>query len=322
MRWTLDAWKRRLSLAIRIRDLAEAFARNEKLKASLEKARHRNNKLKSDLKKARNLIAKLEADDDQIFSEESTAFAGRQRPNFLIIGAPKCATTWLRDVLAQHPQIFMVQGEIEYFSSHLDRPLDWYAAHFALDRLGMTDSDGRGCLVGEKSPGYCAMSRRRIGLVHRLFPEARLILMIRDPIARHWAHAKYRFSKPQRADLKDEYLWSSPALFNFFRRSRRFGEFSQMIEKWLDFYPSERLLVLRQEEALTRPQEVFERVLRHLGASADYDPNALTLLRERTNVGPVLPMPANVKNFLEEMFAVEREYLGPMLSQDLKAGNQ
>jgi hypothetical protein len=212
-------------------------------------------------------------------------------------------------VLAQHPQIFMVPDEIEYFSSHLDKPLHWYAAHFCRDRLGMTDGDGSDGLVGEKSAAYCAMSRRRIRLVHRLLPDARLILMIRDPVARHWAHAKRRLSKPQHGRLTDESLLSSPELFDFFRRDRHLGEFSQMIEKWLDFYPSERLLVLRQEQALTNPRMVFDRVLQHLGASTDYDPSSLTILTKRKNKGPTLPMPENIKNFLEDMFAAERDRL-------------
>jgi hypothetical protein len=235
-------------------------------------------------------------------------------PNFLIIGAPKCATSWLNGVLGQHPQIFTIPDEIEYFSAHLDKSLDWYAAHFSPLRLGMNDGQHSGCLVGEKSAGYCAMSRRRIRLLHRLLPEARLILMIRDPVTRHWAHAKRHLSKPNHGNLESETLLSSPQLFDFFRQFRRFGEFSQMIEKWLDFYPSESLLVLRQEEALTNPRAVLDRVLQHIGASTDYDLNSLTLLPKRKNQGPSLAMPEEVKDFLEGMFAAERERLGHLQS--------
>ena len=38
------------------------------------------------------------------------------RPDFVIIGAPKCGTSWLQRALAQHPDIVMVPDEIEYFS--------------------------------------------------------------------------------------------------------------------------------------------------------------------------------------------------------------
>jgi Sulfotransferase domain len=234
------------------------------------------------------------------------------RPDFLIIGAPKCATSWLSGLLAQHPKIFMVPEEIEYFSAHLDRPVTWYTAHFWPERLGMTDSDGVGCLVGEKSARYCAMSRNSIRLLRRLLPEVRLILMIRDPVARHWAHAKRHFSKARHGNMKDGSFVNSPELYNFFRRSQCFGEFSRMIENWLDVYPSERLLVLRQEEALENPRMVFDKVLQHLGASADYDPSSLTLLTKCKNKGPMLPIPKDIEEFLEEMFADERERLRVM----------
>jgi len=61
------------------------------------------------------------------------ALAGEAKgalPDFLIIGAPKCGTSWLSHALRRQPGIFVVPDEIEYFSSRVDRPLDWYLAQF------------------------------------------------------------------------------------------------------------------------------------------------------------------------------------------------
>jgi hypothetical protein len=49
----------------------------------------------------------------------------RALPHFLIIGAPKCGTSWLAGALRRHSRVLMVPDEIEYFSSHIDRPLYW-----------------------------------------------------------------------------------------------------------------------------------------------------------------------------------------------------
>ena len=54
-------------------------------------------------------------------------------------------------------------------------------------------------MIGEKSAGYCGISASRIRLVHRLLPEARLILMVRDPVKRHWSHAKRYFRRRNRS---------------------------------------------------------------------------------------------------------------------------
>jgi len=42
------------------------------------------------------------------------------RPNFLIVGAPKCGTTAMNTYLRQHPQVFIPERkEIHYFGSDL-----------------------------------------------------------------------------------------------------------------------------------------------------------------------------------------------------------
>ena len=235
-------------------------------------------------------------------------------PHFLIIGAPKCGTSWLRGVLAQHPQVAMVTEEIEYFSSYLDRPLNWYTAHFAPERLMQGEKAHTAPIViGEKSASYCVMGADRIRLAHRLLPEARLVLMIRDPVSRHWAHAKQYFSKIHRGRLHISKI-SRKELFAFFLRIQRFSEFSSMLANWTDVYPADRLLVVFQEEAFDYPQRILDRVLQHVGATNAYDPGCLRLLTKRKNVGPSIPMPEDVRLFLEDLLGPERERLRTMLA--------
>ena len=152
-------------------------------------------------------------------------------PDFLIIGAPKCATSWLGGALARQPHILMVPDEIEYFSSHLDRNLDWYVSQFEevlasspkKERL----SKGERLFLGEKSAAYCALSPARIKLIHRLLPDVPLVLMIRDPVKRHWSHAKRYFSKTKAQKRGYDSLDSRNQLKRFFTRTRRFSEFSR-----------------------------------------------------------------------------------------------
>lgn len=240
---------------------------------------------------------------------------GRTRPlpDFLIIGAPKCGTTWLARMLAERPGLRVVRGEVEYFSSHLDRPLSWYLGHF--ESL-LADNPNSNCrpLLGEKSASYCVLSPIRIGLVRRLLPEARLILMIRDPVARHWAHAKRFFGKKKATARGYTSLESRAQLREFFIRTRRFSEFSTVIKNWTDIYPSEQLLVISQEATRADPQASLGRVLRHIGAAAGTkSQQAEPVLQTAINEGPTAPMPADVARYLERMFAGERERLDRVL---------
>ena len=87
----------------------------------------------------------------------STRLSHLPRPDFLIVGAPKCGTSWLQRALAQHPDIVVVPDEIEYFSSHLDFSLEWYLGHFARELAAAGRTDGPGRLIGEKSARYCSI---------------------------------------------------------------------------------------------------------------------------------------------------------------------
>jgi len=238
-------------------------------------------------------------------------------PNFLIIGAPKCATSWLSGALTRQARILMVPDEIEYFTSHLDRPLQWYLAHFQL--VAASDKrkrlrPGERLILGEKSAGYCGLSPARIRLVHRLLPDTRLVLMIRDPVKRHWSHAKRFFSKLKAQRRGYDSLSSRRQLHRFFSRTRRFGEFSKMIENWTDAYPAEQLLIVSQETAFAEPGRTFERVMRHIGAAEELKHARMKYaLRNDRNQGPSVPMPPDVAHYLERMFARERTRLEQVL---------
>ncbi len=208
----------------------------------------------------------------------------------------------------------MVPDEIEYFSSHLDLPLEWYLNHFTRELAGMDRQAGTRRVIGEKSARYCSIDPERIRLVHRLLPEAKIILMTRDPVARHWSHAKRFFSK-RRFNRREGGVLAVPReeLFTFFERMRPLSEFSTIIGNWTSIYEPRQLLIISQEAALARPREAYDATLEHIGASRKYNPAKIKLLRAETNLGPKVEMPDDVRAHLEAMFAVERERLRALL---------
>ena len=231
------------------------------------------------------------------------------RPQFLIIGAPKCGTSWLQSALNQHPRILMVPDEIEYFSANVGNSPEWYFDHFARRLLAVESGDHRTYVLGEKSAHYCSMSEDRIRKVRDLLPEVRLILMTRDPVKRHWAHAKRYFEKRRFRRSNAVLQVPQPKLFEFFRRNKPLGEFSKIISSWTSVFPAGQLLILSQERTLARPVETYDAVLKHLGLTADYDPLLISSLSGQRNRGPQIEMPADVSAFLEEMYSSERAWL-------------
>jgi Sulfotransferase family/BRCA1 C Terminus (BRCT) domain len=231
-------------------------------------------------------------------------------PHFIIIGAPKCGTSWLLAALGQHSSIIVVPDEIEYFSSYIrERPIEWYLDQFDQQVKALAASKAPDHLLGEKSAHYSVMSREAIQTVRNLLPNVRLILMMRDPVSRHWAHTKRYFSKARIAEREGGDVQSVPRdrLYDFMTRSRNLGEYSAMIHHWTTIYPAEQLLLVAQEHALSSPRATFDAVLAHLGLPTTYDPASIPLLLRQRNRGPSVEMPAEVGAFLQSMFAAERQ---------------
>src|SRR5688572_30664430 len=100
-------------------------------------------------------------------------------PNFVGIGAPKSATTWLSEVLRKHPDVFVAHGkELVYFSSQkkFSRGEQWYLSHFT----GVTTQTA----VGEFSVSYLGGGRVTAERIHAFNPDMKLIAVLRDPVAR------------------------------------------------------------------------------------------------------------------------------------------
>lgn len=112
---------------------------------------------------------------------------------FLIIGAMKCGTTSLSRALKAHPAIFMPEREIHFFD-HIERYLSvWRGGRLDADRLeaeyGRHFHSAKQ-LCGSKTPSYVA-STACMERIQRFHPDAKLILMLRDPVERarsHWSH--------------------------------------------------------------------------------------------------------------------------------------
>ena len=102
------------------------------------------------------------------------------KPNFFIVGAPKCGTTALYEYLRPHPNIFMSEvKEPHFFAKDFGaypriKTLREYNAIFA----GSTEEHLR---VGEASV-YYLRSSVAIANIHEFNPEARLIAMFRNPV--------------------------------------------------------------------------------------------------------------------------------------------
>jgi hypothetical protein len=185
-------------------------------------------------------------------------------PDFLIIGAEKAGTTWLYDILRAHPDLFLPDTkEIHFFNRHTStgresdnfrhRGPAWYERHF--------DAAPPGTRAGEATPMYLC-DPDAPGRIHLTLPEARFIVILRDPVARSWSH--YRMARAKghvTCDLDTLIGRRDPAVIG---RSL----YATQLDRWRAFYPASRFLVLFFEEVMAAPRRALAQVADWLGVEA------------------------------------------------------
>lgn len=106
--------------------------------------------------------------------------ADLRKPDFVIAGAQKAGTTWLRKAVSNHPDVWVPPIELHYFTSNRLR-WSWeeYLALFSLNDKKF---------VGEKSTTYL----QSIEEVTEKLPETQVFVVLRDPFDRlvsHYLHS-------------------------------------------------------------------------------------------------------------------------------------
>lgn len=102
-------------------------------------------------------------------------------PTFFILGAAKCGTTSLHELLAQHPDICMSNPkEPFFFEAEFENGPDYYLKTYFPHYTGEKE-------VGESRHRnlYLPYVPRRI---HELVPDARFLVLVRQPVDRAWSH--------------------------------------------------------------------------------------------------------------------------------------
>jgi hypothetical protein len=209
-----------------------------------------------------------DADRDPPMERIATA-SERQPPDFIIIGTQRGGTTSMYRYLCEHPEVGAAfRKEIHFFDDYYDRGLDWYLAHFP--------KRGEYPLVGEASPFYLVhpeAARRASQLV----PGARLIALLRDPVARAWSmyHLKTKrgletLPFAEALDREQERLAADPDPVGAAWRHHSYqarGEYAAQLERWFAAFPREQMLVLKSEDFFADPAREMAGVHRLLGLS-------------------------------------------------------
>ena len=180
-------------------------------------------------------------------------------PDFVIIGAMKCATSTLHEQLAAQPGFFMSTPKEPNFFSDEDiyaRGMDWYTGLFAAARPGD--------LCGESSTHYTKLPVHP-NVVERLaehLPGAKFLYVMRHPVQRLVSAYIHEWSERTITEPIDEAVHKHPRLIDYSR-------YAMQLRPYLERFGAERVLPVFFEAMNANPQQTLERVCRFVGYAGE-----------------------------------------------------
>lgn len=202
-----------------------------------------------------------------------------KKPNFFIVGAPKCGTTALNHYLAAHPDIFTAKKEMHFFGSDLrfGPQLQLYRRH-PEDYLAEFNAWGDQACAGEASVWYL-FSQKAAEEIKAFNPEARIIIMLREPTAMLYslycafladgneylptfkeALAAEDDRRAGRRLSRQTYLAQALAY-------RETARYSEQVRRYFDVFGRERVRVIIYDDFNANTADVFCKTLEFLGVA-------------------------------------------------------
>jgi hypothetical protein len=250
------------------------------------------------------------------FGSRQNASAPVATPTFFIIGQAKAGTSALFQYLSGHPSIVPpVVKEPWYWSHHYDHGTTWYQSLFP--RLPV-DS---GLITGEGSVAYLT-SPDAPARVHEKLPEVKLIVLLREPVARAYSEYWMHVRRGEQGASFEEVIagelakWPVCPLDDNAAQDGRFpGSYLRdsaalpHLKRWRAHFPPEQLLILRNEQMAQDLPAVMHRVCRFIGV-----PPFVPQDRRRHGEGHYPPMAGDLKEKLRDWFTPHQRVLEQFLA--------
>lgn len=205
------------------------------------------------------------------------------KPNFFVIGAPKCGTSALAQYLSEHQNVFVTDPkEPFYFSS--DYP-ELKKQHFLTDdasylALYKDADESLHVCAGEGSTNYLA-SEKAVQAALDMSPDAKFIVLLRNPVeVAHAFHMEQLFARNedeenfeaawrlQEARAQGKNIPDTCFALQFLMY-RDVVAYADQLERFFKLVPEDRRLILFQEDLKRDTGGLYRETLAFLGVEDD-----------------------------------------------------
>lgn len=178
-------------------------------------------------------------------------------PTFVVIGAMKTGSSSFAGYLRAHPDVFMsTPKEPSYFAMRWAKGQAWYESLF--DDAGGFAARGEASTAYTKAPVFPDVPARMAAVM----PDARLLYLVRHPVPR--IRSQYVHNCAHRSERRpiDVAVRRNPDYLSFSRHAFQ-------LERFLEHFPREQVLVLSSEQLKARREAVLKEAFQFIGVDPD-----------------------------------------------------
>ena len=199
-------------------------------------------------------------------------------PNFMCIGAAKCATTSLYNILNQHPQIGLSSFKEPHFfdnSNNFKNGKEWYLNNYYKNINSFN-------ALGEFTPTYLASKNAPERILNFFGNKMKFIVMLRNPIDRAYSHflhtkrdshEKLTFVQAlENEDKRLDEINDNQNFISFLRYSYIYqSKYYMHIKNYLKFFNIDQFHFVKFDDFVNDRKHTLNKILKFLEVSTNED---------------------------------------------------
>lgn len=182
------------------------------------------------------------------------------KPNFLYIGTSKAGSSWIYEILREHPEIYVPPAkDIQFFDYNYERGIEWYLKFFR---------PGSNCkAIGEVGHNYF-LDEVIATRIQKHFPSIKLFCSLREPFDQILSTYLYR-----RNVVLDQTITFED--FAFQEEVLHLNDYYFNLLPFYRLFPKENILVLFFDDLKKNPALFLQRIYDFLGVNSEFVPVVL-----------------------------------------------